>query len=261
MSVHLTVAIRAIDVIYSHGTLKRDEALADGSRRYQWVERPGRSSLAGYCQDVTTGKWVNASMCAAAGVDMCAEWDDVRTPPGIRLHLCTTARSVNARRKTTITIQHRYPHARDPIRVQTGWAPCVRWPSLRYLGTLPTRGWHVLRLYKYGDGNRSCAENSAHECAAGQVVVLLASRTPTLLHLSICGRRAWRRQVQSRQPWLQQLRFAASSADHNPNANADLATDEYANYEPSANKCSNRLPTPVPSPRYLAKTPPHANSV
>ena len=30
-----------------------------------------------------------------------------------------------------------------------------------------------------------------------------------------------------------------SSADHNPNANADLATDEYANYEPSANKCSN----------------------
>ena len=40
-----------------------------------------------------------------------------------------------------------------------------------------------------------------------------------------------------------------SSADHDPNANADSNTDENTNYEPSANKCSNSASNSSSVPR------------
>lgn len=149
--------------------------------------------------------------CVLRRVWICAQSGTMYgTPPGIRLHLCTTARSVNARRKTTTTIQHRYPHARDPIRVQTGWALLRALAVFTVPGDLANARMARVTAIQIMETEIARALKILHMNArAGRVVVLLASRTPTPLHLSICGRRSWRRQVQSRQPWLQQLRFAA----------------------------------------------------
>jgi hypothetical protein len=88
MSMHLAVSHRD-GVDWTAGTLTvplaATERVEETSRRYQWVDKPGRGSLGGYCQDVTTGAWANASLCAAAGIDLCAEWDTVPDDPGLGL--------------------------------------------------------------------------------------------------------------------------------------------------------------------------------